>query len=134
MLSKVESCPFPRPRLTFASLLSALLLAVRHDWARIFNNDPEVVRRVAELLPWLAFFQLSDGLTGVANGILRVLGRQSIGATLNITSYYIFGLPIGFYLTFNRKLGLEGLWIGLSLSVPRSLVSALSCARAGLQS
>lgn len=66
--------------------------------------------------------QLSDGLTGVANGILRVLGRQSIGATIGATSYYAVGLPIGFYLCFRRELGLAGLWIGLSLALLYSAV------------
>lgn len=53
----------------------------------------------------------------MASGILRVLGRQSIGALLNLSSYYVFSLPLGFYLCFNREMGLEGLWIGLSLAL-----------------
>jgi len=36
---------------------------------------------------------------------------------LNLLGYYILGIPIGIWLAFSWEMGLEGLWIGLSLAL-----------------
>ena len=51
--------------------------------------------------------------------MLRSLGLHTTGALINLTSYYIIGLPAGLWLTFTPRfnLGLVGLWIGLSVAL-----------------
>ena len=89
----------------------AILMGTRNYFARIFHDDPQVVHLVAEVLPLLALFQIADGLHGSCGGSLRGVGRQHVGATVNVLSYYLFALPLGIYLAFHG-MGLKGLWIG----------------------
>lgn len=44
---------------------------------------------------------------------------HTTGALINLTSYYIIGLPFGIWLCFTPKvhLGLVGIWIGLSAAL-----------------
>jgi Na+-driven multidrug efflux pump len=45
---------------------------------------------------------------------MRGCGRQKIGATINLITYWVFGLPLACALAFWGKLGAVGLWIGLA--------------------
>ena len=77
--------------------------------------------------------QITDGITATTGAVLRALGLHSTGALINITSYYIIGLPFGLWLTFTPRynLGLVGLWIGLSVALGYgSVVSAILVWRA----
>ncbi|KAJ7311005.1 mate-domain-containing protein [Mycena albidolilacea] len=105
--------------LAFATFTCTLFLLLRYKWAYIFNDDPSVVSLVASILPLVGLFQYFDGTAAVTGGILRARGKQVIGAFLNLSAYYIIGLPLGIFLTFYPKvmLGLYGLWIGLTVSL-----------------
>jgi multidrug resistance protein, MATE family len=89
----------------------AILMGTRDHFAKIFNDDPDVVKLTAEVLPAVALFQIADGLNGSCGGALRGMGRQHIGAAVNIVSYYCGALPLGIWLAFNGW-GLSGLWWG----------------------
>lgn len=69
----------------------------------------------------------------MTSAILRSLGLHTTGALINLTSYYVIGLPFGLWLTFTPRLhlGLVGLWIGLSVALGYgSAVSAVLVWRA----
>ncbi|KAJ3759774.1 multidrug/Oligosaccharidyl-lipid/Polysaccharide flippase [Lentinula raphanica] len=102
-----------------AGLMSVVLLAVRNSFAYLFNNDPEVVSLVASVIPILAAFQIFDATAGITSGILRARSKQVIGAILNISAYYVFGIPFGVYLAFSSSthMGLSGLWVGLTVAL-----------------
>ncbi|OJJ61849.1 hypothetical protein ASPSYDRAFT_85548 [Aspergillus sydowii CBS 593.65] len=100
----------------------AVLMGTRHDFAKIFNSDERVVRLTAEVLPYVALFQIADGLNGSCGGSLRGMGRQHIGALVNIISYYCGALPLGIWLAFHGW-GLKGLWLGQCIAL--YLVGAL---------
>lgn len=93
------------------ALVLAILMATKDNFARLFNDDEQVVRLTAKVLPYVALFQIADGLNGSCGGALRGMGRQHIGAIVNILSYYAGALPLGIYLAFHGW-GLSGLWIG----------------------
>lgn len=93
------------------SLVLAILMGTRSHFAKIFNDDADVVKLTAQVLPFVALFQIADGLNGSCGGSLRGTGRQHIGAIINLVSYYAIALPLGIHLAFNGW-GLEGLWVG----------------------
>jgi MATE family multidrug resistance protein len=97
-------------------LLLSILLATRHIFARAFNDDEQVVSLVADVIPYVAVFQIADGLNGSCGGTLRGMGKQWVGAAVNMVSYYLAALPLGIYLAFNGW-GLPGLWIGQCLAL-----------------
>lgn len=104
--------------LAMGVLNSALFLIFRRQWGWLFSSDIEVIKLVEYILPLLAFFQVADGICGIAGGVLRGTGRQAAGAGINMISYYVIGIPIGLVLTFTRiNLGLAGLWWGLTIAL-----------------
>jgi MATE family multidrug resistance protein len=91
-----------------AGFNSLLLVVFRHVWGRMFSSEEDVIAIVAGVLPLVALFQLTDGLSGATGGLLRGAGKAPLGAIINHTSYYVIGLP---------KLGLQGLWWGLTAAL-----------------
>ncbi|KAF2666825.1 MATE efflux family protein [Microthyrium microscopicum] len=100
----------------------AILMGTREHFALLFNDDRKVVKLTAEVLPYVALFQIADGLNGSCGGALRGMGRQHVGAAVNIVSYYCGALPLGIYLAFHGW-GLVGLWVGQCIAL--YLVGAL---------
>lgn len=98
------------------ALVLAILMGVKDFYAKIFNDDVEVIRLTAKVMPFVALFQIADGLNGSCGGALRGMGRQHIGATVNIVSYYCGALPLGIWLAFNGW-GLMGLWVGQCIAL-----------------
>lgn len=98
------------------ALVLAVLMGVKDFYAKIFNDDVDVVRLTAEVMPYVALFQIADGLNGSCGGALRGMGRQHVGAIVNIVSYYCGALPLGIYLAFHGW-GLAGLWVGQCIAL-----------------
>ncbi|KAF1830482.1 mate family transporter [Decorospora gaudefroyi] len=97
-------------------LVLAVLMGVKDFYAKIFNDDVEVIKLTAKVMPYVALFQIADGLNGSCGGALRGMGRQHIGATVNIVSYYCGALPLGIWLAFHGW-GLGGLWVGQCIAL-----------------
>lgn len=104
------------------ALVLAVLMGVKDFYAKLFNDDQRVIRLTAEVMPYVALFQIADGLNGSCGGALRGMGRQHVGAIVNIVSYYCGALPLGIHLAFNGW-GLGGLWVGQCIAL--YLVGAL---------
>ncbi|KAL2416780.1 putative transporter C11D3.06 [Exophiala dermatitidis] len=98
------------------TVVLAILMGTRNNFARIFNDDDTVVKLTAKVLPFVALFQIADGLNGSCGGSLRGMGRQHIGAAVNIVSYYCGALPLGIWLAFHGW-GLQGLWVGQCIAL-----------------
>lgn len=93
------------------ALVGGVLMGARFSYARLFNPDARVVRLTADVMPYVALFQVADGLVGSCGGSLRGMGRQHVGAAVNVVSYYAMALPLGIWLAFHGW-GLAGLWVG----------------------
>ncbi|RWA09574.1 hypothetical protein EKO27_g5534 [Xylaria grammica] len=93
------------------TIILGVLMSTRNVFGKLFNDDERVVRLVGEVMPYVALFQIADGLNGSCGGALRGMGRQWVGALVNLVSYYGGALPAGIYLAFHGW-GLGGLWFG----------------------
>ncbi|KAK4446758.1 mate-domain-containing protein [Podospora aff. communis PSN243] len=96
----------------FGTALLTALMAGRYKVGALFNDDKDVINLVAKVIPYVALFQIADGLNGSCGGALRGMGRQWVGAVVNSVSYYGGALPGGIWLAFNGGWGLAGLWMG----------------------
>ncbi|KAJ5492364.1 Multi antimicrobial extrusion protein [Penicillium expansum] len=96
--------------------IMAILMLSRHQFAKIFSDDADVISLTSAVMPFVAAFQIADGLNSSCGGCLRGMGRQHIGAAINLISYYCAALPLGIWLSFHGY-GLAGLWIGQCLAL-----------------
>lgn len=114
----------------FGGAISAALMAGRWRIGAVFGTtDREVVELVAAVIPYVALFQIADGLNGSCGGALRGMGRQWVGAVVNCVSYYGGALPGGIWLAFHGW-GLKGLWVGQCVAL--GLVGALEWVIVGM--
>lgn len=88
-----------------------ILLAGKHHFAQIFSVDYRVIELTAQVMPYVALFQIADGINGSCSGCLRAMGKQHVGAVINVICYYCSALPLGIWLS-QHGYGLTGLWIG----------------------
>ncbi|KAF9004419.1 MATE efflux family protein [Hymenopellis radicata] len=120
--------------LLLSGISCTMFLTFRNSWGKLFNDDPEVIATTASILPLCAIFQVFDGGAAVSAGILRARGKQITGAILNLSAYYIIGIPLGILLTFKAHMGLHGLWLGLTVSLVYCAVfGSLLCLRTDWQ-
>jgi MATE family multidrug resistance protein len=84
---------------------------------RIYTFDPEVMNIGIRLLAVAAIFQLFDGVQIVASGALRGAGETKIPMLTYGIAYWLIGLPLGYYLCFDRQWGATGVWTGLCMSL-----------------
>ena len=101
---------------------AALLLGFRNQLPLLYTPEAPVVATAALIFPVAAAFQLFDGVQVVGCGILRGMGRTHAAAWSNVVGYYGLALPIAWWLTFQRGLGITGVWWGLAAGL-----AAVSC-------
>lgn len=99
------------------TLCGLVFLAVPQWLVRSYTHDAEVVALGSIILMIAAFFQLFDGIQGVAIGALRGAGDTRTAALVHLISDWVIGLPVAWYFCFRRGWGAPGLWIGLSLAM-----------------
>ncbi|MFT8322338.1 MAG: MATE family efflux transporter [Bacillus sp. (in: firmicutes)] len=96
-----------------AFISGIILFTFRTEIASIYTNDKEVLQLTAHFLIYAIFFQLSDAIQAPIQGALR--GYKDVNSTLimSFISYWIIGLPLGYWLAHHSNLGPYGYWIGL---------------------
>ena len=82
-----------------------------------YTDNSDVLTLGIQLLAIAGVFQLFDGLQTVATGALRGLGNTHLAMIVNFCGYWLFGLPIGYWLCFKQGFGVAGLWWGLTLAL-----------------
>jgi multidrug resistance protein, MATE family len=106
--------------LLFMSCTGSVFLLANQYIAQAYINDSQVIGIAVELLVIAGFFQLSDGLQGVALGVLRGLKDVKIPTIITFIAYWLVGLPCSYYLAFTMSLGAKGIWYGLTIGLSTS--------------
>jgi len=113
---------------TVAFVLLSLAITIMFLWGLLFIfgkdflptlyvSDPEVIAIAAPLLIIAGFFQMSDGIQVVCLGALRGLQDVKVPSFFIFISYWIIGLPLGYWLAFKINWGAIGIWTGLLIGL-----------------
>jgi MATE family multidrug resistance protein len=105
--------------MVFAGIIFIIL---RNYLPSLYIDDNDVISIASTLLVIAALFQLSDGTQAVGIGVLRGLTDVKGPTLITFIAYWIIGLPIGYFLGFNKQMGVEGIWIGLSIGLTTSAI------------
>lgn len=100
--------------LVYGSICAVFFVSFREILPTFFNDNARVVQLASYLLLFAAVFQISDSTQAVGAGILRGLKDVKIPTIFVAISYWVVGLPVGYFLTFHMDLGPSGIWIGLT--------------------
>lgn len=65
-----------------------MLSLLRHKIPQLFTDDHRVASLIVGVIPLVAAFQLVDAIASTCSGLLRGLGKQSVGGWVNIVAYY----------------------------------------------
>ncbi|XP_064379245.1 multidrug and toxin extrusion protein 2-like [Dromaius novaehollandiae] len=107
----------------FAVVVATLLGVLKDIVGYIFTSDKEIVTLVSKVMLIFAPFHLFDAAAATCGGVLRGAGKQKMGAIANAIGYYAIGLPIGISLMFAAKMGVLGLWVGMSICISLQALS-----------
>jgi MATE family multidrug resistance protein len=98
----------------FTQTLSAItMLLIPEFIVLMYTNDAAITSIAVSLLFYSAIFQYADGIQICSAGALRGLKDTLVPMFINILSYLLIGLSVGYYLTFNKSMGPAGMWIGM---------------------
>ncbi|QED48275.1 MATE family efflux transporter [Cytobacillus dafuensis] len=109
-----------------AFLCGVILFLLRTEVAAIYTKDLEVVQLTAQFLIYAIFFQLSDAIQAPVQGALRGYKDVNITFIMALISYWIIGLPFGYYLANYTSWGAFGYWIGLIVGLAIGAICLIS--------
>jgi multidrug resistance protein, MATE family len=93
---------------------------LRYQLPLIFTKEPAVISMAASLLFLAAIFQISDSTQAIGVGLLRGIKDVKIPTMLVAIAYWGIGIPVGYWLSFNKGMGAAGIWLGLVLGLTAS--------------
>ncbi|KAI9490877.1 mate-domain-containing protein [Zychaea mexicana] len=74
---------------------ASFMLLLKHQIAAHFSMDEEVIQAAEDLMPVAVLSHIFTGLSSVFSATLNALGKQSIVAASNLSSYYMVGYHSG---------------------------------------
>lgn len=98
---------------TMSAICAVILFIFNERIASLYTTDPKVLSLTAHFLIYAIFFQLSDAVAAPIQGALRGYKDVNITLILALVSYWVVGLPLGYYLANQTGLAAFGYWIGL---------------------
>ncbi|KAF5816326.1 putative multi antimicrobial extrusion protein [Helianthus annuus] len=97
----------------------------KEAWGKVFTSDSEVLELTMAALPIIGVCELANCPQTTCSGVLRGSARPSIGARINLCSFYLVGTPIAVILAFVWPLGFLGLCYGLLAAQVACVLSIL---------
>jgi MATE family multidrug resistance protein len=104
-------------------LFAGFFLVFYETLPTFFNKNTEVIKLSAGLILVAALFQFFDGIQVTGLGILRGLSDIKMPTVIALTAYWVIALPLAYYLGFPLKLGINGIWYGLTAGLVFSAIA-----------
>ncbi|PWW30170.1 MATE family multidrug resistance protein [Cytobacillus oceanisediminis] len=109
-----------------ALVCAAILLLFPEEVASIYTKDANVLKLTAHFLIYALFFQLSDAIQAPVQGALRGYKDVNVTFIMSLISYWVIGLPFGYYLANYTSWGAYGYWIGLITGLAAGAITLTS--------
>jgi MATE family multidrug resistance protein len=109
--------------LGFSALLFAIM--VRKIWATMFTQDAEIIALTSLVLPIIGLCELGNCPQTTGCGVLRGTARPKLGANINLSCFYLVGMPVAVWLSFYAGFDFVGLWLGLLAAQGSCVVTML---------
>lgn len=114
-------------------LLSTLLMAffalntffLRKSIPTFFIDNPTVIAIASDVLLFVAFYQVFDGIQVTSMGALRGIPDLKIPLLIVFVGYWLIGIPLAYLFAFTLGYGTKGLWLGLSFGIVLVALSLL---------
>jgi MATE family multidrug resistance protein len=103
--------------IAFMSCTALLFILANSFLPYLYTSDLKVIEIAAQLLIIAGFFQLFDGTQVVGLGVLRGIGDVNIPTFITFLSYWVIGIPLGYFLGFHLDMGVRGIWYGLTFGL-----------------
>lgn len=103
--------------LAFTACSAQAFLFFHRTIAGWFLIDPAAVALTANLLLVSAAFQVSDAMQVSCAGALRGLGDVKMPGWVAFVAYWIISIPLGWVLAFPARMGVAGMWWGITLGL-----------------
>ena len=107
--------------LTYAGVVSALLILFRHRIAWLYTQDAAVLDLAATLMIFIAFYQIVDDTQATMGGALRGYKDTRAPMLYTLLGFWFLALPLGTALCFGwlgtAPMGVIGYWVGMTLGL-----------------
>ena len=118
--AQVVSTAF-RISLGYALVVSAVLVGLRFMLVGIYTTDAEVVRIAANLLIFIAVYQIFDDTNATMAGALRGYKDTRVPMIISLIGYWLIALPLGAMLANGalgtQPMGVYGYWGGMTFGL-----------------
>jgi MATE family multidrug resistance protein len=97
--------------------VATLFVLLRYQIPALFTSNTEVIEVTANMLIFIALFQISDCLQAISISILRGLQDVKIIMPIVVLSYVVINIPAGYFLAFNCGMEAGGLIVGFIIGL-----------------
>ncbi len=95
-----------------ACLFAASLSFFNSAIAGLYSEEPPVHELIRNFLIYAIFFQLSDAIAAPIQGALRGYKDVRVTMVTAVLSYWVIGMPVGYFLAKYSSLQAYGYWVG----------------------
>ena len=107
--------------LIYALVLSAVLIGLRGFLVGVYTSDPAVIRIAANLMIFIALYQIVDDTMATMEGTLRGYKDTRVPMVFSLLGYWLVGLPVGHVLALGwfglPAIGVYGYWTGMTVGM-----------------
>lgn len=102
------------------------ILIFKDHLAGFYSTDPVVLALAGKMLIVVVIFQISDGIQAVALGALRGFTDVKVPTLITFAAYWLFTLPLAYFLSQHTSLGAMGIWYALAAGLTVSAILLVS--------
>ncbi len=111
--------------LVFQTISASAMFLLPDLIVSMYTADPRVAPLAVSLLFYAGLFQYPDGIQICAAGALRGYKDTLVPMIYTIIAFWLVGMTLGYYLTFNQQWGPAGMWVGMIAGLSTAAVLML---------